>query len=476
MPLSPPNRRPPRERDKRPIRELMMLSSKDTPTNTKKRLFLTYAIYSLLPLAFLHFYLFPFSLSPPNLIHPSQNQPNPTFPLTHPSQNQPNPTSPLIHPSQNEPNPTSLLTNPSHNESNPTSSSQAETVVEKAAEQEEKRCDYYDGRWVRDATESAPRYNHTTCAAIKEGQNCIGHGRPDTGYLHYRWRPENCELPTFDPNAFLSLIENKHLAFVGDSMARNQLESLLCLLASAPASPDLVYSSGEDNKFRRWRFADRNAIVSIYWSPFLVKGTEKSAQMDHNELHLNSIDERWASDLDQLDMIVLSVGHWFLHPAVYLDGESVFGCHYCPNLNHTEVGFFGAFKKALKTALEAIDERGVGQVRGVPEEGPYGKGERVVENMDKDMRDVELEAVAEAMKGRRSRVVFEAVDVTEMALLRPDGHPGAYMHPEPFKDGVKERVQNDCVHWCLPGPIDVWNEVLLAVLKRLKAGLGGGRG
>ncbi|KAK1291238.1 hypothetical protein QJS10_CPB17g00570 [Acorus calamus] len=372
-----------------------------------------------------------------------------------------------------------------------------ETVVEKAAEEETKRCDYYDGRWVRDATESAPRYNHTTCATIKEGQNCIGHGRPDTGYLHHRWRPENCELPTFDPNAFLSLIQNKHLAFVGDSMARNQLESLLCLLASAPASPDLVYSSGEDNKFRRWRFADRNATVSIYWSPFLVNGTEKSAQVDHNELHLNSIDERWASDLDRMDVIVLSVGHWFLHPAVYLDGESVFGCHYCPNLNHTEVGFFGAFKKALKTALEAIDERSVSaeekyvmvttfspahfegewdKFGACPKEGPYEKGERVVENMDKDMRDVELEAVAEAMKGRRSRVVFEAVDVTEMALLRPDGHPGAYMHPEPFKDGVKERVQNDCVHWCLPGPIDAWNEVLLAVLRRLKAGLGGGRG
>lgn len=25
---------------------------------------------------------------------------------------------------------------------------------------------------------------------------------------------------------------------------------------------------------------------------------------------------------------------------------------------------------------------------------------------------------------------------------------------------------NDCVHWCLPGPIDVWNEFLMAILEK----------
>ena len=46
------------------------------------------------------------------------------------------------------------------------------------------------------------------------------------------------------------------------------------------------------------------------------------------------------------------------------------------------------------------------------------------------------------------------------------GHPGPYMYPFPFANGVPERVQNDCVHWCLPGPIDTWNEILLEVVKR----------
>ncbi|PKI19139.1 hypothetical protein CRG98_049275, partial [Punica granatum] len=53
------------------------------------------------------------------------------------------------------------------------------------------------------------------------------------------------------------------------------------------------------------------------------------------------------------------------------------------------------------------------------------------------------------------------LDVTRLSLLRLDEHPGPYLYPFPFAYEVKDRVQNDCVHWCLPGPIDTWNEILL---------------
>ena len=87
-------------------------------------------------------------------------------------------------------------------------------------------CDYSDGEWVPDAR--PPLYNGTSCGTIKDGQNCMAHGRPDTGYLYWRWRPRRCDLPPFSPEAFLGWLRNKHLAFVGDSLARNQAESLLC--------------------------------------------------------------------------------------------------------------------------------------------------------------------------------------------------------------------------------------------------------
>lgn len=156
-------------------------------------------------------------------------------------------------------------------------------------------CDYSNGKWVQD--KQGPMYNGTSCGTIKKGQNCMSHGRPDTGYLYWKWKPNECQVPRFEPNIFLDMLKNKHVAFVGDSMARNQLESLLCLLSTFSA-PNLVYRNGEDDKFRRWNFPSHNVSVSIYWSPFLVKGIEKSSNggPDYNRLFLDSVDERWASD------------------------------------------------------------------------------------------------------------------------------------------------------------------------------------
>ncbi|XP_072979348.1 xyloglucan O-acetyltransferase 1-like [Typha angustifolia] len=345
------------------------------------------------------------------------------------------------------------------------------------------RCDYSNGEWIQDS--SGPRYNGTSCKTIKDGQNCMAHGRPDTDYLYWRWRPKQCELPPFDPVSFLSQTRNKHLAFVGDSMARNQLESLLCLLATS-SIPELVYHD-EENKFRRWVFKDYNATVSVFWSPFLVQGKEKKAELglNHNMLYLDSPDERWASELDQIDIVVFSIGHWFLHPAVYYEKDVALGCHHCPELNHTEIGFFDVFRKAIETTLKEVSRRDDSKFAAVvtfspahfegewdkagacPKKEPYREGEKEMEYMDKEMRKMEVEEVAAAAKNAKG-VRIEALDVTKLALLRADGHPGPYMYPNPFAGGVKDRVQNDCVHWCLPGPIDTWNEILLEMIKRWK--------
>ncbi|KAK4779661.1 hypothetical protein SAY87_015767 [Trapa incisa] len=365
-----------------------------------------------------------------------------------------------------------------------------EEVEDAASERKSSRCDYIDGKWVHDPSLD-PFYNGSSCRTIKDGQNCMAHGRPDLDFLRWRWMPHQCSLPRFDPNSFLGIFRNRHVAFVGDSMARNQLESLLCMLSSVSV-PNLVYTNGDDNKFRKWHFPKDNVSISVYWSPFLVKGVEKSSSGPaYNKLFLDSVDERWAADLGSIDMLVLSIGHWFLHPAAYFEGDRVLGCHYCPGSNFTEIGFYDALRKAVRTALKAVSERTrtnfVGKTMDVflttfspshfegdwdkfgacSKTRPYGEDEKLVEGMDAEMRKIELEEVQSAKETTEDLVGFrlEALDVTKLSLLRPDGHPGPYMYAFPFADGLKDRVQNDCVHWCLPGPIDAWNEILFAVIK-----------
>ncbi|CAL0311920.1 unnamed protein product [Lupinus luteus] len=352
-------------------------------------------------------------------------------------------------------------------------------------------CDYSNGTWIHD--KKGPLYNDTICRKIKikQSQNCIINGRPDSDYLYWRWKPSQCNLPRFEPLTFLQLIKNKNVAFVGDSLARNQIESLLCMLATS-STPKRVKHKGS----RRWHFASYNANLSFYWSSFLVQGIQRSDSPEkgskYNTMYLDHVNERWARDIDEMDLIVLSFGHWFLVPSVYYEGDSVIGCLNCTGLNYNEIGFYGPLRKALRTSLNSIVERKAAKGNRIDvivetispshfagdwdkggtcsKSTPYSEGEKKLEGTDAEIRKIELEEVenAKAYSKQFGGFRLEALDITKLALLRPDGHPGAYMNPFPFANGVKEHVQNDCVHWCLPGPIDTWNEILLEMMKKWK--------
>lgn len=99
----------------------------------------------------------------------------------------------------------------------------------RAADSERENCDIFTGEWVPNP--EAPYYTNATCWEIQQHQNCLKFGRPDTRYLKWKWKPEGCELPVFDPYRFLQLVRGKSLAFVGDSVARNHMQSLICLLS-----------------------------------------------------------------------------------------------------------------------------------------------------------------------------------------------------------------------------------------------------
>ncbi|THF94065.1 hypothetical protein TEA_018399 [Camellia sinensis var. sinensis] len=95
-------------------------------------------------------------------------------------------------------------------------------------------CDIFTGQWILDP--SGPFYSNESCQDIEGHQNCMNNGRPDSKYLYWRWKPRNCELPKFDPQRFLDLMTNKSWAFIGDSISRNHVQSLLCSLSQPSAS------------------------------------------------------------------------------------------------------------------------------------------------------------------------------------------------------------------------------------------------
>uniref|UniRef100_A0ACD5ZUX4 Uncharacterized protein n=1 Tax=Avena sativa TaxID=4498 RepID=A0ACD5ZUX4_AVESA len=355
-------------------------------------------------------------------------------------------------------------------------------------------CDYSEGRWVW-APGHARRYNGTECN-VKGSENCVRNGRPDTGYLDWRWQPSapRCPLPDFDAAAFLAAVRGRHVAFLGDSMARNQAESLVCLLSSASSSSfpyRMVYQDPEPGtrKFWRWAFPSHHVTVSVYWAPFLARAAGKSENysVPYNSVFLDELAERWSADADTMDVAVVSAGHWFWNPTVYYNGSEVLGTHQLSGLlNHTEIGFFSPYREAIRMTLRRL----VGSARArtvvaatfspphfekawddpatCTRSSPYREGERDVDAMHAELRSIVREEAAAAaarnVGGAATRV--EVLDVTKLATMRPDGHPGVYMKRDPFARGVPERLQSDCLHFCLPGPVDTFNQILLQILTK----------
>ncbi|KAE8735843.1 formin-like protein 3-like [Hibiscus syriacus] len=67
-------------------------------------------------------------------------------------------------------------------------------------------------------------------------------------------------------------------------------------------------------------------------------------------------------------------------------------------------------------------------------------------------------------EGKKMGLRFEVVNATEIMWQRPDGHPNGYGHSL-----HKNETVYDCVHWCLPGPIDTLNEFLFYLMKKKEA-------
>lgn len=53
---------------------------------------------------------------------------------------------------------------------------------------------------------------------------------------------------------------------------------------------------------------------------------------------------------------------------------------------------------------------------------------------------------------------FKILDITHMSEFRADAHPST----------AGGRKHDDCMHWCLPGITDTWNDLFIAHLIDIK--------
>jgi hypothetical protein len=365
----------------------------------------------------------------------------------------------------------------------PNAASHVKTVTSSSSSLEGSTvCDVAKGEWVPDP--AAPSYTNATCPFIDSRQDCMKYGKPGIdSILRWRWQPHGCDLPRFDPAAFLRLVRHKSMAFVGDSVARNHMQSLMCLLSKVEY-PQEIQPKDCIHCTRTYHYREHNFTVTVFWTPFLVRWnlTRAGAQqfMDPHNVYLDEADPEWARAVGGYDYVVLNGAKWFTRPVVLHERGRVLGCSDCGDPNATYVPPHRAVRASFRTALRALRDEATGfrgkvVVRTVApphyENGKWYDGGNCLRTRPSRSDETglpETEAAFHAAQVEEFRAAasaaapgrFVLLDVSEMMQMRGDGHPGQYGHWPHEKVGFGI----DCVHWCLPGPIDAWSDLLLHLI------------
>ncbi|KAI5065995.1 hypothetical protein GOP47_0018619 [Adiantum capillus-veneris] len=303
-------------------------------------------------------------------------------------------------------------------------------------------CDLSQGEWVADT--GPLLYTSNTCRFINQSrQNCVQNGRPDSGYLHWRWKPFECELPPFNPTFFLDLMRGKKLALIGDSLARNHLESLLCTLAQVEDPISVSLDFDRFNDFM-WHFPSHNFTFRNFWSPFLVNYTKEN---DLFKLFLNIPDVAWAEQLAEYDIAVVSTGYWYFRKILFHVDDTVLGANPEAGLNVTTMEAPAAIRIALANVLKHMIQgyKGIIMLRTVTvdhfDSGNWMNGGSCKRSkpfshqdggiprvpwMSREICKVQIEEYQKAMAYAKDISKLKLLNVTYSAFLRPDGHPGPY--------------------------------------------------
>lgn len=348
-------------------------------------------------------------------------------------------------------------------------------------ENEEEECDLFSGKWVWDE-ENRPLYEETECPYIQPQLTCQARGRPDKDYQHWRWQPHGCSLPSFNASLMLEALRGKRMMFVGDSLNRGQYVSMVCLLHRL--IPENAKSMETNGSLTIFRAKDYNATIEFYWAPFLLESNSDNAVMHRisdrvvRRGSINKHGKYWKG----VDIMVFNTYLWWMTGLKFKILQGSFDDEVKDIVElSTEEAYRMGMKSMLRWARKNMDPK---KTRvffttmspshqksidwgGEPNGNCYNQTTMIEDPTywGSDSRKSVMKVIGEVFS--KSKVPITLLNITQLSNYRKDAHTSIYK--KQWSPLTPEKVANpasyaDCVHWCLPGLQDTWNELLFAKL------------
>ncbi|CAN4102340.1 unnamed protein product [Withania somnifera] len=341
-------------------------------------------------------------------------------------------------------------------------------------------CDVFSGRWVRD--DSRPLYEEAECPYIQPQLTCQEHGRPDKDYQYWRWQPHGCSLPSFNATLMLETLRGKRMLYVGDSLNRGQYISMVCLLHRL--IPENAKSMKTFGSLTVFTAEDYNATIEFYWAPFLLESNSDDAVVHRisdrvvRKGSINKHGKTWKG----ADIVVFNTYLWWM---TGLEFKILQGSFEDEVKDIAMVSTEDAYRMGMKsmvrwvkknmdpkktrvffTSMSPSHQKSI-DWGGEPNNNCYNET-KIIEDSNywgSDSRKSIMKVIGEVF--RKSKVPITFLNITQLSSYRKDAHTSIYKkqwNPLTAKQLANPVSYADCVHWCLPGLQDTWNELLFAKL------------